>query len=249
MLLFSYHYITLMDTQSRATQIIQELRKIDLSEKEARCYMTLLKYGPSGVQKISRTLRLTRPTAYRLLETLDAKGLIKEVTLPGKKVRGYSAKSPDELIGLLRMKRRKIEEQERELLRVISELRSEYYGDENEIVTYGTTPEAINTCVEDMTLMNISELYVLHSAYSDDNPITTKGLEKIYAGIRASRGKIPIHEISSERKEYSDLSFDGTIIVADKVYIFTKREITIINKSIVKKMLILVITHMGKAKK
>jgi sugar-specific transcriptional regulator TrmB len=237
-----------MDTQSRATQIIQELRKIDLSEKEARCYMTLLKYGPSGVQKISRTLRLTRPTAYRLLETLDEKGLIKEITLPGKKVRGYSAKSPDELIGLLRMKRRKIEEQERELLRVISELRNEYYGDENEIVTYGTTPEAIKTCVSDMALMNISELYVLHSAHSDDNPITEKGLEEIYVGIRSSRGKIPIHEISSSTKEHKTLSFDGTMIIADKVYIFTKREITIINKSIVKTLLTLFISYIGNEK-
>lgn len=199
--------------------------------------MTLLKYGPSGVQKIARTLRLTRPTAYRLLETLEEKGLIKEITLPDKKVRGYSAKSPDELIGLLRMKRRRIEEQERELLRVISELRNDYYGDENEITTYGTTPEALEACLSDMMLMDISELYVWHTMHSDETPITSTRLSEIYSTIHTTRGKIPIHEITSENMNSEGLSFEGTIIIADKVYILNKKEITVIDKKILTTLL------------
>lgn len=73
--------------------LIVALKKLNLSEKEARVYLALLELGPSTPYKIAKRSRLKRPTAYVIAEELVEKGLIVQVT--GEKKKLYMAQSPE----------------------------------------------------------------------------------------------------------------------------------------------------------
>jgi predicted transcriptional regulator len=76
--------------------LIQELKKLNLTEKEARVYLALLELGPSTPYKIAKRSRLKRPTAYVIAEELVEKGLIVQMT--GEKKKQYIARSPKSYI-------------------------------------------------------------------------------------------------------------------------------------------------------
>jgi predicted transcriptional regulator len=76
--------------------LIQELKKLNLTEKEARVYLALLELGPSTPYKIAKRSRLKRPTAYVIAEELVEKGLIVQMT--GEKKKQYIARSPESYI-------------------------------------------------------------------------------------------------------------------------------------------------------
>jgi sugar-specific transcriptional regulator TrmB len=76
--------------------LIQELKKLNLTEKEARVYLALLELGPSSPYKIAKRSRLKRPTAYVIAEELVEKGLIMQMT--GEKKKQYIARSPESYI-------------------------------------------------------------------------------------------------------------------------------------------------------
>lgn len=76
--------------------LIHELKKLNLTEKEARVYLALLELGPSTPYKIAKRSRLKRPTAYVIAEELVEKGLIVQMT--GEKKKQYIARSPESYI-------------------------------------------------------------------------------------------------------------------------------------------------------
>lgn len=73
--------------------LIEQLKSLNLSDKEARVYLSLLELGPSTPYKIAKRSRLKRPTAYVIAEELVKKGLIVQVT--GEKNKLYVARSPE----------------------------------------------------------------------------------------------------------------------------------------------------------
>lgn len=76
--------------------LIHELKRLNLTEKEARVYLALLELGPSSPYKIAKRSRLKRPTAYVIAEGLVEKGLIVQMT--GEKKKQYIARSPESYI-------------------------------------------------------------------------------------------------------------------------------------------------------
>ncbi len=76
--------------------LIKELKKLNLTEKEARVYLALLELGPSTPYKIAKRSQLKRPTAYVIAEELVEKGLIIQMT--GEKQKMYIARSPESYI-------------------------------------------------------------------------------------------------------------------------------------------------------
>ncbi len=73
--------------------LIEQLKNLNLSDKEARVYISLLELGPATPYKIAKRARLKRPTAYVIAEELVEKGLIIQVT--GEKNKLYVARSPE----------------------------------------------------------------------------------------------------------------------------------------------------------
>ncbi len=93
--------------------LIRELKKLNLTEKEARVYLALLELGPSTPYKIAKRSHLKRPTAYVIAEELVEKGLIVQMT--GEKKRMYIARSPESYVD-------EVEERVRGARKIVPEL-------------------------------------------------------------------------------------------------------------------------------
>jgi sugar-specific transcriptional regulator TrmB len=101
-----------------------ELRKLGLTEKEAKTYLASLELVKASAYAISKKVRASRPTVYRILKKLEKKGLVSQTKDGAKNY--FTASSPEKLLGILKVKRREAEEQEREFLRIISILQTKY---------------------------------------------------------------------------------------------------------------------------
>lgn len=73
--------------------LVEPLKNLGLSEKEAKIYLALLQLGPSTPYQIAKKAELKRPTAYVIAEELVEKGLI--VHVPGESPKKYIARTPD----------------------------------------------------------------------------------------------------------------------------------------------------------
>ncbi len=72
------------------------LKKLGLTDKEARVYLALLKLGQASANSIARSANLKRPTTYLILEDLRQQGMV--LKMPGSKKQMFSARSPEELL-------------------------------------------------------------------------------------------------------------------------------------------------------
>jgi len=100
----------------------KELEQIGLSEKEARVYLASLELGQSSVQKIARKSDVNRATTYSVLESLIKKGLCS--TIEQNKKIYFIASSPNSLLSLFEMKKKKIETQEDYFKKLLPNLNS-----------------------------------------------------------------------------------------------------------------------------
>lgn len=76
------------------TNIIEALKSLNLSEKEARVYIALLKLGTASAYKIAQNAGIKKPTTYVIMGELMQKGLV--LKMPGQKAQMFSAKHPEE---------------------------------------------------------------------------------------------------------------------------------------------------------
>src|ERR1035438_2755295 len=59
--------------------IIKYLEQLDLSEIEAKIYISLLESGPTNVRELAESIGIKRTTAYTYIDQLTEKGLVTEV--------------------------------------------------------------------------------------------------------------------------------------------------------------------------
>lgn len=217
-----------------------ELRKLGLNKKEADVYLFLLEKDSAAVLEISRETSLSRPTVYRVIQSL----IRKELILKGKenKKSYFSADSPDSFLKILRVKRRQAEEQEREFLRIISILQTKYYSrsGENEIKVYQK-----KTMLEELSRTGERNICVF---CPEAELIDCQKIAKTYILIRKRLGKIFVKELVVGGKSVPVLSFvqrkkiqafgkewPGALVIADKVFIINKKQaLCIEEKSTVK---------------
>ena len=76
-------------------EILENLRKLGLSDKEAVVYTSLLGLGEVGSSKIIKNAELHGQFVYQALESLEEKGLVQHVIKRGRKK--FSAKNPQVL--------------------------------------------------------------------------------------------------------------------------------------------------------
>ncbi len=201
-----------------------ELRKLGLSEKEAKVYLTALELGYTSVQKIAQQAKISRPTTYKIIKSLKEKGLISESK--DKRKRYFIAESPDNLLGILRRQKKEIEEKEREFIRIIATLRSKYsLDDQREIKSY-KDKKGIKILFDDLLTTKSRKIYVL---INNEKIWPGKERKIIYKKIKKRLGKIQI----TEKK--LPISFQGIAIIYDKVIILPNKSsgILINNKTII----------------
>src|SRR5215469_15447405 len=76
-------------------KIIDYLKQLDLSDAEAKLYLTLLKAGPVSVRDLAQTVDIKRTTAYFYIDQLVEKGLIMKLVKGSKKL--IAANEPENL--------------------------------------------------------------------------------------------------------------------------------------------------------
>lgn len=67
-------------------KIIDYLQQLDLSDVEAKLYLTLLSNGPISVRELAETIQIKRTTAYFYVDLLIEKGLIIKLVKGSKKL-------------------------------------------------------------------------------------------------------------------------------------------------------------------
>lgn len=83
-------------------KVLTNLKEIGLNEKEAALYAAGLELGEASLQELAKEAGIKRPTAYRIMEELEAKGLFSKVT-KGKKYY-YEAEDPEAIFGLYKIR-------------------------------------------------------------------------------------------------------------------------------------------------
>lgn len=78
--------------------IVNILKKLGLTEKQAEVYVAMLELGEAGMTQIAKKANLKRPTVYLIIDELNILGLAGEI-IKGKK-KFYSAVHPKRLVEL-----------------------------------------------------------------------------------------------------------------------------------------------------
>lgn len=82
--------------------IVSTLKKLGLTEKQARVYLAMLELGESVMTKIAKRANLKRPTVYLIIDELNILGLSSEI-IKGKK-KFYSAVHPKRFVELAKFR-------------------------------------------------------------------------------------------------------------------------------------------------
>lgn len=98
----------------------QELKKIGLSDKESKIYLTSLSRGPETAPTLAKIANIVRPTAYVVIDSLVSKGLMSSFIKEKKTY--YTAESPEHLLSLIHLQKKQIEETEREFAKLMPKL-------------------------------------------------------------------------------------------------------------------------------
>src|ERR1700722_3759231 len=75
--------------------IVDYLKQLDLSDVEAKLYLTLLQTGPASVRDLALTIDIKRTTTYFYIDQLVDKGLIIKLVKGSKKL--VAANEPENL--------------------------------------------------------------------------------------------------------------------------------------------------------
>jgi HTH-type transcriptional regulator, sugar sensing transcriptional regulator len=118
--------------------IVDYLKQLDLSDVEAKLYLTLLKTGPASVRDLAQTVDIKRTTAYFYIDQLVEKGLIMKLVKGSKKL--VAANDPENLQVLVEEKLKKAKEVQKgfpDILKALTtSLPKENNGTEAEIKYY-----------------------------------------------------------------------------------------------------------------
>ncbi|OHA66812.1 MAG: hypothetical protein A3C04_02810 [Candidatus Wildermuthbacteria bacterium RIFCSPHIGHO2_02_FULL_45_25] len=211
------------------TQIPMELRKLGLKEKEVRIYLAGLELGPNTVQNIAQKAGVTRPTCYEIIQSLEERGLFSQEQR-GKK-RYFAAQSPEKILHLLRIQKREIEEKEREFIRIIAALESQYAAKDHKGISIFHGEEGINLLYEKISFAASPQIFVITSQHDARHE---EKRTQAYEQIKKRLGRIEAKEIVVNAKgpkrpfAYGDRSyiinsavpFRGTLVLFEQAVFF-----------------------------
>lgn len=112
-------------------KLIDQLRKIGFSEKEAQVYLQLIHLGAQSASVLSRHTGINRTTLYDVLESLKERGIVQSVKKKGTTL--FTALHPEELLRFLEREKteavRKLEKQQEAVEAILPELISLEHAD------------------------------------------------------------------------------------------------------------------------
>lgn len=174
--------------------ILEELEKAGLEEKEAKIYLATLEIGPASILSIAKKSEVKRPTAYHYIDSLIKRGLAHK-TSRGKRTL-YNAENPQKLVTVLEEKKRNIE-------KLIPELQSLYLSTPKQPrIKFYEEKEGIMTVYEEF----FNTTQIIYAVFSPEKffKIFTKGEDKKLGEIlKTAGGRIHnLLELSEKAKEF-----------------------------------------------
>jgi sugar-specific transcriptional regulator TrmB len=218
-------------------KLIETLKKIGFSDKEAQIYLQLIRLGPQSASVLSRHTKINRTTIYDILENLQERGIAQSIKKSGSTL--FSALHPSELIRFLEREKtemiRKIQRQQETVKGVLSELISlEGTNTTKPKVTFFEGEKGMREAYED-TLNSKDEIL----AYANVEDMH-KGLPHFfpeYYQRRAVENEIhikaimPNNKASSDRAKQDEIEDRESILIPKEEYEFTP-EINIYNDKV-----------------
>lgn len=205
-----------------------EIKKLGLSDKEAKVYIALLKLGQAPAAEIATFSGVVRVTVYVILEELKKKGLI-STFLKGKKIY-FSAEPPERLSNLFKIEENRIKESFLGLKKILPDLDKLYESrGEHPKVRFFEGKEGIALLQEDILktrAKSIEEIIPLDEAYKNFPPSKTDHRKRMYEKMR----KVHFRIIYTSKK---GAILPETNIVEKRSIKFIKHEIFPISAEIV----------------
>lgn len=228
---------------------MDHIKNLGLTETEYNVYVALLKNDNTPAGEIIKKLKLHRATVYDVLSRLIEKGLVSYILINDKK--HYSAADPEKLVDIISEKKAELEEKEKNIKKIASELSSlKNIGREKikkHIATIYEGKEGLKTIMQDI-IFSRKDFYVLGGQelrFKDLLPAYTKiwAAEreklKIYAHKLTTEPKLSQWKFNIEKRVPKEYSMPSSVIIyGDKVAIVLNKEpLTIIlieNKNVAK---------------
>lgn len=215
--------------------MLNELKKVGLSDNEAKVYLAMLELGPASVLEISAKAGVNRPTTYVQIEALKKMGLVSTQTKGKKQL--YIPESPSQLESVLSKEKIEIAQKQEELKKVLGELTTLYnLGEDKPTVRYFEGKEGLLKMQEEFLKMKgkeilgiystdaVSKVFPMHNTDYSDKRIK-KGIKgrSIYTSSRGpvlkGRDKVALREtkfVSPEKFKFdSDITiFDNNVAIS-----------------------------------
>lgn len=101
-------------------ELQQSLARLGLKDKEILVFLSLVELGPQPASVVAKRTGLNRATSYMVLDGLAAKSLVSRVERAD--IQTYAAISPEEILEIIRSRKRELETQEVEFKDIIPQL-------------------------------------------------------------------------------------------------------------------------------
>jgi HTH-type transcriptional regulator, sugar sensing transcriptional regulator len=169
--------------------MLHELKKIGLSDKEAKVYVALLELGKASVQDIAKKAGVNRATTYLMIEALQGRGLAYKAQV-GRRAH-FAANSPEKLTHVLDEKRKKLEDEAEDIKELLPELKALYSDSpEKPKIRFYEGKEGIKEILNDVFESGVKEFKEIYSADAVRNILSKEEGEavlerRIKLGIRA----------------------------------------------------------------
>jgi len=201
----------------------EQLQKAGLSPNEAKCYLTLLKFGSASANEISRKSGIHRVSVYDALRGLREKGLISQITKANKLL--FEAGNPEKILDIIKEK----EEQLEEAKKIVPELLMDFKAakEKQEIHSFKGLA-GIKTVLNEM-LKSKTEILDFGAEYKikeflpydyskwDKERVKNKIKMRIVANIKIKPTKISLTDIKYVPEEFnssvSTYMFDNKIAI------------------------------------
>lgn len=212
-----------------------EIKKLGLSNKEAKVYIAILKLGQAPAAEIAAFSGVVRVTAYVILEELKKKGLI-SVFQKGKKT-FFSAEPPERLSNLFKIEENRVKENFLGLKKILPDLDRLYESrGEHPKVRFFESDVGLDSLRDDILktktkfLYQILPLDILEQSTSEKKSQDVK-IKKLYNIPSKSiyynkKGKILPEKSGKAEYKFLENRFETEIVIyGEKVaFINTKRK-------------------------
>ncbi|MBI2635070.1 MAG: hypothetical protein HYW79_00820 [Parcubacteria group bacterium] len=215
--------------------IESEIKKLGLSNKEAKVYVAILKLGQAPAAEITVHSGINRATTYIVLEELKRKGLV-STFIKGKKTY-FAIEPPERLKNLFEIEDRRIKESFSGLKNILPDLNKLYESrGKHPKIRLFEGKEGIDSLREDILKTKTKFLYQLlpldvAQAPSSEKKLQDKKLKKLYNIPSKSiycaqkNGVFPKKLGKAEYKFWSDEFETEIIIYGEKIaFINTKKK-------------------------